>query len=111
MNFSEIIQNDTFVTSVVFNDEAVEVTYLENRDQTEHVMEAHVLVFAINDPAKVDILAMVQELLRDVIDRVVSERRNGPQPDVSARQQIRQRMMERTAADGTVQGESGEGGY
>jgi hypothetical protein len=98
MSFADVVNNDTFITSVVFNDEALEITFLENRDQTEDIMEAKTLVFAVGgDAEKVDILVLVQDLLRDLVDRVYAERRHG-QGD-GGRAAIKRRLAERREAE------------
>ena len=74
--------SDTFVTSVIFNDEALELTFLESREQGENVMEVHTLVFPVNnDMDKLNLVATIQEILRELIDRVYSERRNPPKKE------------------------------
>jgi hypothetical protein len=73
MNF---IMNDTFVTSVVFNDEAIEITFMEANEQASKVMEIHTIAFPIEeDFEKMAIVENVQEFLRELIDRCYGERR------------------------------------
>lgn len=84
-----------FVTSAVFNDEAIELTWLDDREQTESLMEIHTQVFPItNDPEKVAICSEVQALLQELVNRLIAERRaqmnrrEAPERPPSAREAI-----------------------
>lgn len=90
-----------FVTSAVFNDEAIELTWLDDREQTDTLMEIHTQVFPItNDPEKVAICSEIQALLQELVNRNVSERRAAlsrqaaPERPASAREAIMQAQRE-----------------
>ena len=66
-----------FVTSAVFNDEAVELTFIDDRKQTPNVMEIDTMVFPVTqDPDRLNICSQIQALLQDLIIRVHSDRRD-----------------------------------
>ena len=97
--FNEYLNTDTFITSVVFNDEALEISFMETSKQSESVMEVGTIVFPItDDPEKLDICGAIQDALRDLIDRVYAERRaalGAVKQPVSQRDAIRERMQAR----------------
>jgi hypothetical protein len=71
-----VLMADTFITSVVFNDEAIEITFMESGEQSSTCMEIHTIAFPIeDDPEKIIMLEQCQDLLREIIDRVYAERR------------------------------------
>lgn len=95
-----------FVTSAVFNDEAVELTYIDDRKQTDEVMEIDTMVFPVtHDPDKLNICSQIQSLLQELIGRVHAERRaklSGQtqfQQPVSSREAIARMMAEQAVAD------------
>lgn len=90
-----------FVTSAVFNDEAVELTYIDDRKQTDEVMEIDTMVFPVtHDPDKLNICSQIQALLQELINRVHAERRaklaglSAPEQPASGREAIARLMAE-----------------
>lgn len=77
MNITTLLGNDTFITSVVFNDEAIEITYMEKGQQSSKVMQVNTIAFPVdaNDAEKLEMIAQAQDLFRELIDRAFSERR------------------------------------
>lgn len=71
----DLREKDTFVTSAVFNEEAIEITFLEARHQTPNRMRACTEVFAVDSPEKETILSEVQTLLCDLLDIVERDAR------------------------------------
>ena len=93
-----------FVTSAVFNDEAVELTYIDDRKQTDQVMEIDTMVFPVtNDQDKLNICSQIQSLLQELINRVHAERRaklSGETPQrLSAREAIARTMTEQASPE------------
>jgi hypothetical protein len=93
-----------FVTSAVFNDEAIELTFIDDRKQTPNVMEIDTIVFPVtNDADRLNICSQIQALLQELINRVIADRRaelagqaKSQQPP-SAREAIARTMAEQAA--------------
>lgn len=104
MNLNETLLNETFITTAVFNDELVELTYMERRHQGSKSMRMQMLMFPVDgiDPEKVDIVAAIQDLLRELIDRVESEQREEMQE--TKKVGLRQALGARRLADATADG-------
>lgn len=100
-----LMTNDTFITSAVFNDEAVEITFMESTEQSSGCMEIHTLAFPVeDDPEKLAMIEIIQENLRELIDRVYAERRaelNGQRKQAQAeeRRLTELRLPEEDAED------------
>lgn len=94
MNMANSLLNDSFITSAVFNDELVELTYMEKRDQGTKCMKIHTLMFPVDgsDPDLVEIVAIIQDHLRDLIDRVEAAQREEFQ---EVRKGLRQALEDR----------------
>jgi len=76
LNQNELRSKDTYVTSAVFNEEALEITFLEARHQTPNRMRACTEVFAIDTPEKEAIFNEIQNSLCELLDMVEREARD-----------------------------------
>lgn len=96
MRLEDILNLETFVTSVGFNEDSMEVTFLEDREQGEDVMMARTLILPINSPERMQLYAEIQERLCDLIEWGYIELRNPPQKVVGG---IHKMMTARRAAE------------
>jgi hypothetical protein len=80
MRVEDIIQFETFITSVSFSDDSIEVMFLEKREQSENVMMARNMVVYLEDNEdKLDIYADLQDRLRMLVEIGYVELRNPPE--------------------------------
>jgi len=95
MRIQDIINFDTFVTSVSFNDDSIEVTFLEKREQADEVMMARTMVAAIKDEDSMQMYADLQSILRDFIDFGYISLRNPPDEfEEPAKNWVHSKMLE-----------------
>jgi hypothetical protein len=79
MRVEEVVQFETFITSVSFSDDSVEITFLEKREQADNIMMARTMVIYLEDDEdKIDIYADLQEKMRMLIEMGYVELRNPP---------------------------------
>lgn len=79
MRIQDIVNFETFVTNVSFNDDSIEVTFLEKREQAEDVMMARTMVAAVKDEDGMQMYADLQGILRDFIENGYISLRNPPE--------------------------------
>jgi hypothetical protein len=79
MRLQDIINFETFVTTVSFSDDSIEVTFLEKREQGESVMMARVMAISIDDEESMEMYADIQNVLRELIERGYITLRNPPE--------------------------------
>lgn len=96
----EVLSEDVFITSVGFNEDSVEITFLESREQGERDMMARTMVLVLESDERIMLVAEIQERLRDLIDVGYVSLRNPPREIKSAkgRDGIHQRMAERNSS-------------
>lgn len=78
MRLQDYVNLSTFVTSVGFNEDSMEITFLEDREQGEEVLMARTLVIGINSDERMQLYAEIQERLCDLIEWGYVELRNPP---------------------------------
>lgn len=78
MRLQDYVNLTTFVTSVGFNEDTMEITFLEDREQGEEVIMARTLVLTINTEERMQLYAEIQERLCDLIEWGYVELRNPP---------------------------------
>lgn len=79
MRVEEVVQFETFITSVSFSDDSVEITFLEKREQSDNVMMARTMIIYLEeDDEKIGMYADLQDSLRMLIEMGYVELRNPP---------------------------------
>lgn len=87
----DIIQADVFVTSVSFSEHSIEISFLENREQSEEVAILRNMMVSLEKSDELQqAFRDLQEMLRDVVDEGYFRLHN-PQDGMS----IRERMLAR----------------
>ena len=95
MRIQDIVNFETFVTSVTFSDDSIEVTFLEKREQAESVMMARTMVAEISDETSMQMYADLQNILRDFIELGYIALRNPPEEfEEPAKSWVHSKMME-----------------
>lgn len=96
MRLDDILSKETFVTSVVFNENSVEITYMEKEEQSETIMLAKTILVPIypDDEERVLLYAEMQDAASDLVDRAFVELRN-PEEVLTGKSAIHRRMVER----------------
>lgn len=95
MRVDEIIQFETFITSVIFTDESIELNFLEKREQTDNVMMARTMVIYLEDSeTKIQIYSDLQDSLRMLIEMGYIEMRNPPDEFEEPRSWVHSKMLE-----------------
>lgn len=79
MKIEDLITFDTFITSVSFGDDSIEITFLEKREQSETVMMARTMIVPVDDDDSLQVYADVQDALRQLIEWGYVELRNPPE--------------------------------
>jgi len=99
MRLEQVLNFDTFVTSVNFADDAVEITFLEKSDQSETVMLAKTMIIPIEENEdRIHMYLEIQERLIDMIQWGYIELRNPPEEFIDTSENVRdwayKRMLE-----------------
>jgi hypothetical protein len=104
MRLDDVMVFDTFITACMFNEDSVEITFLEKHEQSENVMMARSMVLPINTDERAQIYAELQDRLRDLVDWGYIELRNPPkeytEPPASGRDFAYRNMMEKKSDGG-----------
>jgi hypothetical protein len=98
----EVIKFDTFITSVSFSDDSIEITFLEKNEQAEDVMMARTMVIYLGDDEnKIDMYADIQDSLRMLIEIGYIDLRNPPDEyqDTDSKSWAHRRMIENSEGD------------
>jgi hypothetical protein len=94
MRIEEVVQFDTFTTSVSFGDDSMEITFLEKREQAENIMMARTMVISFeDDETKIGIYADIQDLIRSLIDIGYVELRDPPEQFEEPKNWVHSRMV------------------
>jgi hypothetical protein len=102
---TNMFMSDTIITSVVFSDETLEITIMESRDQSNAMGELRVVMIPFaQDQEKSDMVMMIQDLLREIVDRGYAERRaeqNGERKNAEMKREVAspRRLTELESAD------------
>jgi hypothetical protein len=79
MRIEEILSFETFITSVSFGDDSMEVMFLEKNEQTDTIMMARTMIIPIEgNDERVQIYGDIQDALRHMIEGAYVELRNPP---------------------------------
>ena len=75
----EVMSHELFVTSVSFREDALEISFLENREQGEHSAVYKTIVVSIEADEDIPLMySDIQSLARDIVDRGYVSIRNPP---------------------------------
>jgi hypothetical protein len=93
MRIQDLLNFETFITSISFSEEAIEVTFLEKREQGDTVMMARTMVCQIDNEQRAELYADLQDRMRDFIDWGYIELRNPPSEFTDSRNWAHSRMV------------------
>jgi len=94
MRIEDIVSFETFITSISFGDDSMEITFLEKREQAENIMMARTMVIMIeDDETKLDIYADIQDRLRTMIEIGYIELRDPPDEFEEPKNWVHSRMI------------------
>lgn len=99
MRIQDMINQTTFITSVGFSEDSMEITFFEDREQGEEVIMARTMVLSINTEERMQLYAEIQERLCDLVEWGYVELRNPPKKISVQDHRAARRQAEEDAAD------------